>query len=164
MIEKKFLAGVVIFVLVAVIGGYFVASNIGNSAQVKYNSQAKVEVADTYFDWGKIGLNKGNVEKTFEIKSSGKESLTLSNLSTSCMCTTAQLIFEGKTSPVFGMHNQSEYSLEVPPRKSAKLKVVFDPAFHGPSGIGPINRQVTVKTNDSDSPELNFMLTAMVER
>src|SRR3989344_4143538 len=163
MNEKNFLIGIIIFIIVAVLGGFYFASRTGNS-QVKANTQAKAKVTDAFFDWGKIGINKGSVEKVFEIKIEGKELLTLSNIATSCMCTTAQLILGDKKSPAFGMHAKSDYILEVPPQKSAKLKVVFDPAFHGPNGVGPINRQVTVATNDPENPELNFMLTAMVER
>lgn len=80
------------------------------------------------------------------------------------MCTTAQLIIGDTKSPEFGMHSKSAYVMEVPGGETAELKVVFDPAFHGPNGVGPINRQITVETNDPSSPVLNFMLTAMVRK
>lgn len=163
MNEKKFIIRIVLVSVLVILGGYYFATRTGSSTQVQVNREAKAAVKETSYDWGKIGLNGGNVEKVFEIKSEGTQPLKLSNISTSCMCTTAQLILGDETSPLFGMHPNSSYILEVPPKKSAKLKVVFDPAFHGPSGVGVISRQVTVSTNDPKNPELNFMSTAMVE-
>jgi len=131
---------------------------------VATNAEAKVAVAATNYDWGTIGINNGKVEAVFAIKNEGTQPLRLFNISTSCMCTTAQLTLGDKSSPLFGMHANSGYVLEVPPAQAAQLKVVFDPALHGPSGTGTINRQVKVQTNDANQPELNFMLTATVTR
>jgi hypothetical protein len=104
-------------------------------------------------------MKDGIVTKEFEIKNTGNQTLKLFNVSTSCMCTTAK--FEGSPE-IFGMHTKSNSVKEVAPHQSTKLQVIFDPAFHGPSGIGPITRQVSVQTNDPDHTELDFTLTAMV--
>lgn len=146
------------------IGGVFLLSEQKQETPLKANAKTDVAVEKTTHDWGEIDLNGGDVEKTFEITNSGTEDLILTNVVTSCMCTTAQLILEDETSPYFGMHTKSSYKLLVPPGKTAQLKVVFDPAYHGPSGVGPITRQVSVETNDPDKPELNFMLTAIVRK
>ena len=162
--NRNFFIGVGLASVIAIFVGFYFASNTGNSAQVKADPEAQAVASATSFDWGEIGLNDGNVEKVFEIKNNGTQPLSLSNVSTSCMCTTAQLSLGDETSPLFGMHTKADYSLKVPPERSAKLKVVFDPAFHGPSGVGPIIRQVMVSTNDPVSRELTFMLTAVVRR
>lgn len=162
--DKKIIGTIIAVALAFFVGGVYFSSNTGNTSQVKSDLQAKAVVAETSFDWGEVGIDDGNVEKTFEIKNEGTSPLVLTNVVTSCMCTTAQLILDDRVSPVFGMHTKSAYKLEVPPEATAKLKVIFDPAFHGPDGIGPITRQVKVETNDSENAEFNFMLTATVRR
>lgn len=161
----KFIVGVILVSIVALIGGASLVSK-GNTetTNVPASKNTEVVINETSHDWGEIGINDGNVEKLFKIKNEGSETLKLSNVVTSCMCTTAQLSLEDNASPVFGMHSKSSYIFEIPSGKTAELKVTFDPAFHGPSGVGPISRQITVKTNDVDKPELNFMLTAMVSK
>lgn len=157
----------IILIAVGLIGGYFYINNNSdtqNNVENISSEGARVFVEETSYKWRQVGINDGNVEKIFEIKNSGTETLVLSDVITSCMCTTAQLILSGEESPVFGMHSKSNYEMEVPAGETAELKVVFDPAFHGPGGVGPINRQIKVATNDLNNPELNFMLTAVVRR
>jgi len=167
MFKKKTTGFLVLTALAFLVGAIFLVSKNNNgevASQSTTNMNAKATAEETYHNWGEIGLNDGNVEKVFKIKNEGSEALRLYNVVTSCMCTTAQLILDDKSSPVFGMHSKSDYTLEVPSGETAELKVIFDPAFHGPSGVGPISRQVKVETNDQSSPELNFMLTAMVRK
>jgi len=164
MNDKKFLTAVTLISLTLLIGGIFLAGKLTSTASVEIDANAKVVAEETAHEWGEINLNDGNVQKVFKITNSGTAPLVLSNVATSCMCTTAELSLGEEKSPKFGMHTKSSYVLEVPAGETAELKVIFDPAFHGPSGVGPINRQVTVATNDPENPELNFMLTAMVKR
>lgn len=130
--------------------------------EVPKSDQAKAEVAEANHDWGEIKINGGKVEKIFMIKNSGSSALKLSEVSTSCMCTTAQVIIGGKGSPLFGMHQKSSWVGEIPAGEEAELKIVFDPAFHGPSGIGAMTRQITVATNDKANPKLEFLLKGIV--
>jgi len=116
----------------------------------------------TDHDWGTIGINDGKVRATYTIKNEGTESLKLFNIVTSCACTTAQIKVGEKTSPEFGMHTKSQYVSEVSPKKTAELIAVFDPAFHGPSGTGPITRQIMIETNDKTNPQLAFTAEAVV--
>lgn len=125
-------------------------------------TNASLTTDSTSFDWGTIQLNAGKVSKTFTITNTGSETLKLYEISTSCMCTTAQVKIDGTASPLFAMHQKSGWLGEVAAGKSAELEVVFDPAFHGPQGVGDISRQITVKTNAESSSELMFNLTAKV--
>ncbi|MCR4263468.1 MAG: DUF1573 domain-containing protein, partial [Candidatus Roizmanbacteria bacterium] len=159
---KKIIIIIAAISAIILFGGAMVASKYSPGADVVSDESAEVLVENNTHDWGEIGINNGTVEKTFSIKNNGSTALTLQNISTSCMCTTAQLIYNGQKSPAFGMHEKSEYVLSVPPGDSAELLVVFDPAFHGPSGVGPITRQITVETNDADNQQLEFTLTAQV--
>lgn len=163
MNDKKFMTGIILATVVIIGAGLVLATQIGKPAAVQINPDAHVTAVDSVYDWGTIGINDGNVEHEFVIANTGKGTLLLSQVVTSCMCTTAQLILGDTVSPEFGMHSQSSYVLDVPEGETATLKVVFDPAFHGPGGVGSITRQVTVATNDPKNPELSFMLSALVE-
>lgn len=164
MEDKKFTIIIVLATLLILGGGVYFALNVGGKAVVEENSKAEVSVENTSHDWGEIGINNGNAEAEFEIKNSGNGDLKLFNVATSCACTTAQLFYEEEASPVYGMHTSSSYVMNIPPEKSARLKVIFDPAFHGPSGVGPITRQINIQTNDSDNEEISFMLSANVTK
>lgn len=125
-------------------------------------SGGKAEVPVASFDWGTIDYSGGDVTAEFTINNSGAGPLSLSEVSTSCMCTTAQIIISDPKSPFFGMHTKSSWVGQIPAGGQATLKVVFDPAFHGPSGVGPVTRQVVMKTSDPQNPKLEFNLKGTV--
>lgn len=161
--EKKFIIGVVISTLVLLAGGTVLLSSTGSSpAQVAISQNAKAEIAIKTFDWGKIQMNGGNVNKEFIIKNTGTDVLKLSNIKTSCHCTKAQVMINGQTSPYFGMVSVSSWIGEVSPGSQATLNVIFDPAYHGTAGVGPINRLVNVQTNDPNNKNVEFSLTGTV--
>lgn len=161
MNDKKLIFWIIAVTCIILFGGIFLVSQ-SNPPAVTASVNAKVTVDNKEFNWGKIPLNGGNVEKTFTIINSGKDSLTLANVRTSCHCTKARLSIDNKTSPDFGMGNISSWIGEVKPGSDARLTVVFDPAYHGPAGVGPITRYVSVNTNDKSKPELVFTLTGTV--
>ncbi len=144
-------------------GGAWVAGAMDPVQKAANESgEARLAAANTVYDWGEIPIDGGDVETTFEIKNEGSDILKLFNVVTSCTCTTAELQVGDKRSPVFGMHTKSPYIAEVPPGETAQLRVIYDPAFHGPQGVGVIERQVKVQTNDAAQPELVFNLSAVV--
>ena len=122
----------------------------------------KAEVPVTEFDWGTIDYGGGDAVAEFTISNPGPGTLSLAEVGTSCMCTTAQIIINDQKSPYFGMHAKSSWVGQVPAGGQAKLKVVFDPAFHGPSGVGPVTRQIVMTTTDPDRPKLEFNLKGNV--
>lgn len=163
MNEKKFvIATIVVTVLIVVGAVVFIGKSEANKPSVALTEDVNVEVGETSYDWGTIKLSGGDAVKTFDIKNTGTTALKLYNVSTSCMCTTAQVLIDETKSPFFGMHQKSSWMGEVAPGKVATLSVVFDPDFHGPQGVGDISRQVTVATNDKSQPTLTFNLTAKV--
>lgn len=165
MTEKKILLLVILSSLVILGGGVLLFNkNQPSSSTITASSQAKMETDSKSFDWGEIKLNSGDAKKTFVLKNVGSEVLKLTNVKTSCTCTTAQVEIEGNKSPLFGMHDLSSWVGEVPVGKSATLEVVFDPAFHGPNGTGPVTRYISVDTNDLQNKTLEFILTGTVVR
>jgi hypothetical protein len=158
----KFLAGVVIITVLILALAVFFGTRMGETIQVTTDTQVAISVDSNRYDWGTIDLNGGIVSKSFAIENSGSILLKLYDVKTSCMCTTAQLKTTEKTSNKFGMHEKSSSVFEVKPGETAELVVEFDPAFHGPSGTGPISRTITMNTNDAKNPTLSFNLTATV--
>ena len=147
-------------------GIYVLGATTQKAPQVKSSILAKAHVSDpTSYDWGTIAYSGPKATKSFTIKNTGKDTLQLSNIRTSCHCTKAYLTINGQISPEFGMDmsgTMASYVGKVQPGKEAKLTVVFDQSFHGPEGVGPITRYVNVDTNDKSTPQLTFTLTGTV--
>lgn len=163
MNDRKFIALMVISTIILLFGGVFFLTKTTSTPQIAASQNAKAYVADpTSFDWGNIPMYKGNAIKVFTIKNTGTDTLKLFNIKTSCHCTKAYISVNGTDSPSFGMSDLSSWVGEVPKSKEAKLTVVFDPAYHGPQGTGPINRFVSVETNDRSNTKLTFTLTGTV--
>ncbi len=120
--------------------------------------------ARPFHDFGTISMAAGNVATTYRIKNEGAEPLTLDRIYTSCMCTNATLITaNGRKQGPFGMPGHGPLKAvkaQLAPGEVALLEVVFDPAAHGPSGIGRIERVVTV--NAKGAPPLELGMLAMV--
>ncbi|MBI2314746.1 DUF1573 domain-containing protein [Candidatus Daviesbacteria bacterium] len=161
MNDKKLIIGFIVLTLLILGGGIFVLSaSVPN--QITASQNAKAEVDQKTFDWGNIPYSGGNAVKTFTIKNTGTNTLKLTGVKTSCTCTKAQVAIDGKTSPYFSMHATSSWVGEVPPNKEAQLTVIFDPTFHGPTGVGPMERLISVQTNDAQNPNIEFSLKGVV--
>ncbi len=162
MNDKKFIIIISALTLVIIIGGITLVSR-SSTPQITASQNAKAQTQDpTSYDWGTIPMSEGNVTKTFSIKNTGTDFLKIFNVKTSCHCTVANIAIDEKTSQNFGMSGISSWIGEVSPGKEAKLNVIFDPAYHGPQGVGPINRFVSVETNDPGTSKITFTLTGTV--
>jgi archaellum component FlaG (FlaF/FlaG flagellin family) len=149
--------------LILLIGVIWMSSTNTEAAQVSASQNAKAYTIDpTSADWGQIPMSKGSVTKVFNIKNTGTDTLKLFNIKTSCHCTNAHVTIDAVDSPDFGMSGISAWIGEIAPGKQAKLSVVFDPAYHGPSGVGPITRYVSVQTNDKANSTLTYTVTGTV--
>lgn len=163
MNSKKLVIGFIAITLMILGGGIFLLSSTTFApAQVATSQNAKASVDQKTFDWGNIPYSGGNAVKTFVIKNTGTDVLKLTNVKTSCTCTKAQVTIDGKTSPYFSMHSTSGWVGEVGPNKEAQLTVIFDPAFHGPTGVGPVERLISLETNDLQNPKIEFSLKGVV--
>ncbi|MBF8249449.1 MAG: Uncharacterized protein HW400_50 [Candidatus Levybacteria bacterium] len=163
MNDKKLIIIMILSTVALLFGGVFFLTKTTATPQITASQSAKAYVIDaTSFDWGNIPMYKGNSLKTFTIKNTGTDTLKLFNIKTSCHCTKAYVTINGVDSPRFGMSDLSAWVGEVPAGKEAKLTVAFDPAYHGPQGTGPINRFVSVETNDKTNAKLTFTLTGNV--
>ena len=158
----KFIVGIVVITVLILAAAVFFGTRMGATTQVSADTQVAMSVDSNRYDWGTIDINAGVVSKIFSIQNTSNSVLKLYAVTTSCMCTTAQLKSSASTSKKYGMHEKSSDVFVVKPGGSAELIVEFDPAFHGPSGTGPISRTITMNTNYAKNPTLSFNLTANV--
>ena len=103
------------------------------------------------YNFGDVSQRKGVTETFFEIKNEGKSDLIINKLETSCGCTSASIVYQGKEGPKFGMdmgQKIPKWQISIPPGQTAKLKVYYDPNFHK-NFRGPAVREISVFSNDS---------------
>lgn len=154
----------IIAITVLLFGGIVFAMSDSSQAQVVTTSNAKASVQNEFHDFGEVGINDGKITAEYEVFNEGSEVLQFYNLTTSCSCTNARFVSGDNESPEFGMHSKSKYVYEVQPGDSVTIKAVFDPLFHGPSGVGSISRDITVDTNDASNPQLSFKMSGEVRK
>ncbi|MBI4080929.1 MAG: DUF1573 domain-containing protein [Candidatus Levybacteria bacterium] len=176
MNDKKYIFIIGALTLIILFGGVVIVSNSSSTPQISSSQNARLQlpsqsdggqakaetVEPTSYDWGNISYSGTKATKTFTIKNTGSDPLKLFNIKTSCHCTKAHVTIDGKDSPDFGMSGISSWMGEVPVGKEAKVTAIFDQTFHGPQGIGPITRFVSVETNDRGTPKITFTLTGTV--
>ncbi len=130
--------------------------------------QGTIEVSPKEYDAGTVFMAGELVKKTFEIQNLGQGDLKITDISTSCMCTTARLKVGDKTSPEFGMAGMDNastfWSQKIAPGEKGYLEVTFDQALHGEAGLGDIIRAIYIQSDDAQNPKAEVRLTAKVVR
>ena len=114
------------------------------------------------YDFGSISMAAGKVSKTFVIKNTGADALAVNQLYTSCMCTVATLKIGGRSAGPFGMpgHGFAQRINEtIQPNEEAGVEIIFDPAAHGPAGVGRIERIIYLENSAGAPLELKFSAT-----
>ena len=135
------------------------------AAPVRVDPQAgrMLSADQTSFDFGSISMAAGKVTHRYWIRNAGATPIVLRKMYTSCMCTTAALVKGGRKFDPAGMPGHgfiAAINEPINPNEAAMVEVVFDPAAHGPAGIGRIERTVTLQT-DLERP-LELALVANV--
>ena len=106
-------------------------------------SLPRLEVPSMEYDFGTVPA-RPDVAHIFAVQNRGDVDLKISNLVTSCSCTTAELS-----------------SSVIPPGQRADLTVIFDPDF--PKTEGFVTRVVWFATNDPSQPWVEVRVDANVE-
>ena len=122
-------------------------------------SKPKVETGETSADVGEIKISDA-VTRDFEIKNTGEKPLQITNINSSCGCTSGKIIYKGFTSKEYSMHTQSGFVTEISPSDTAILQVTYRPASM--PVYGSVQREVYVSTNDPDKSRLVFGIMAIV--
>lgn len=110
---------------------------------------------ESEYDFGTASMAKGKVSKEFVLENQSDGDVKIGEVFTSCMCTEAELKAGDKFAGPFGMQGHglaSKANLVVKAGEILTVKVIFDPAAHGPAGVGPIERQVVVYTSAGKDP------------
>lgn len=114
------------------------------------NESTLLTASEKNFDFGEVSMAKGLVEHKFVLKNNSAEAVKIGQVETSCMCTTAFLVTkDGKEVGPFGMAGHSgmmnKANLTVNSGEEIIIRAVFDPAAHGPAGVGLIERQIALE-------------------
>lgn len=116
------------------------------------------------FDFGTISMAKGPVSHAFKLANASGAPVGVKTITTSCMCTTAYLTTSAGRKGPFGMPGHGgpagRLNATMAPNETWDLEVVFDPAAHGPAGVGPVTRSVFV--DDDTGGTLEFTIKALV--
>lgn len=163
--NKTLITWVIIFSLILLIGSYFIFSSPSKKTNlISYSRQDSQKptayVKESFKDFGKIKV-ADKQEVTFTLKNTGKKTLQLSGISSSCGCTAAQIIYKGKPSKEYSMHFQEEDVYEIDPQTEAKIKIIYRP-FSMPV-YGLVEREAYITTNDPQNEKLVFKIKAFVE-
>lgn len=142
----------------------FGRSSAGRTDQLASVSAGASALAadESSYDFGSISMAAGPVTRRFAVTNGGVSPVTVEKLYTSCMCTTASLTIAGEASGPFGMPGHGavpRINRALAPGELAGVDVTFDPAAHGPSGIGRIERSVYLETVGGAPLILNIAAT-----
>ncbi|MBI1742727.1 DUF1573 domain-containing protein [Candidatus Acetothermia bacterium] len=169
--KALWIVGVV--VVAALIGGGLLFSQLsrsnGNSAQAS-NAQAtggtpSLQIEATDLDLGTLSVSEERA-KEIKLTNSGTGPLQISKVNTSCMCTFAQLVIDGKESPEFNMtmHMSAQeinWVSTLQPKQSATLRAIYRPKLMPVKGR--VDREIQFNTNDPTHPQVKVYLKAIVQ-
>lgn len=113
--------------------------------QAQLTEKGSLKVAETLYDFGTISMANGKVNHMFEISNPTEKDITIENVQTSCMCTNAYIVNGADREGPFGMPGMggmTAVKYVIPAYGTRAIDVVFDPAAHGPAGVGNVDRFV----------------------
>jgi hypothetical protein len=146
--------------LLLVILGWLSQKSAKPAETVSSAGGGELVAENSAFDFGEVSMARGVVNTTFAVRNQGGKPIKITRVYTSCICTEASLVLKNKEilGP-FGMPGHGfipRLNVVLESGESATVMVTFDPAAHGPTGIGRVSRSVYLE-NDAGAPlTLNF--------
>lgn len=122
-------------------------------------SALTLSAPERFYDFGTISMAEGKVSRVFKVNNSTKKDINLESLTTSCMCTAAYIVNGLSKRGPFGMpgHIAVPKANEViKVGETREIEVVYDPAAHGPAGVGPIDRFVYLVDSAGNNIQLEI--------
>jgi len=119
-----------------------------------------LQARESAFDFGSISMAAGKVTHRFWFRNESGSKVLIRRIYTSCMCTAATLVKGMKIINTYGMPGHGPLPAvneSLKPGEAAYVDVVFDPAAHGPAGLGPTQRVVTIESDAGQPVELHFV-------
>jgi hypothetical protein len=166
---RKMLYGIIAIAIAAIGFGIYssqstsTGSGAAKATTVQNATRGQLASMAPSYNFGSVSMAAGNVAHRYAVTNLGGSPVTITKVFTSCMCTTATLVTPSARRGPFGMPGHASIPSireRLAPGETAQVEVVFDPAAHGPAGVGRVDRTVTLE-NDAGRPfELAF--TAMV--
>ncbi|KKT77481.1 MAG: hypothetical protein UW73_C0019G0016 [Microgenomates group bacterium GW2011_GWB1_44_8] len=150
MSSKALLIGIVLSFALLFGAAFWFSQPQPTAPVVASASTGQLTTTQTFYDFGTISMKKGPVSYKFTVTNSDSIPATVTKLYSSCMCTKGALITPAKTWGPFGMPGHvaiPKIAAEIAPGQTAQIEVIFDPAAHGPAGVGRIERTVTAELN-----------------
>lgn len=129
-----------------------------NEAPLPYLPGA-LKAAEASFDFGQISMAAGKVSHSFKVKNSSAQPVKTGKLYTSCMCTEASFVKGSLRKGPFGMIGHGfipKLNETIAPGEEVVLEVTFDPAAHGPAGLGRIERRIYLEQEGGQPLELSI--------
>lgn len=171
-IRRKTIAGIVVLSLASIaVAVYSLQASLRRGApsgsavaSPRAASTPALAALKASHDFGTISMALGKVSHVYAVSNVTSSPATLVGVSTSCMCTIATVVTARGRSGPFGMAGHGSVPTireQLAPGESATIEVVFDPAAHGPAGVGRIDRVVTLETAAGEPLQLSFV--AMVK-
>jgi hypothetical protein len=105
---------------------------------------ASIELDQTEVDIGSV-VNGEIVTLEIQVSNLGEAELVIESVSTSCGCTSAEVV------PAI-----------IPPGEQGLLLIRFDSGAHGPEETGPVLRQIFIASNDPDELETEVRIRAEI--
>ena len=160
--DIKIFIGIIGFTVLLIVGlAYWQGGNDTNEQTQPLAHVAGVQISPETYELGDVDLNGGLVTREYKVKNDTDQTMKLKKIVTSCMCTQAKVSVGDKGSRFFDMEHPGDrnppINYEIPPGGNAKVTVNFDPAAHGPQGVGPFERVVTLTFSEpAGVKELTF--------
>ncbi len=121
-------------------------------------------VTPRIYDLGQVSQAAGTVTVRMTVTNTGSADLIITEMETSCGCTRARLVVDGRAGPWFGMRGHAPWptgwSAHLRPGQRGTLIVQYDPGAHGVYR-GPIDRVVVIHSNDPRQPRASVRLIGL---
>jgi Protein of unknown function (DUF1573) len=107
-----------------------------------------LKARESQFEFGPISMAGGKVSHRYWFRNESAAPVLIRQVYTSCMCTTATLVKGMRVIGSYGMPGHGPLPAvneTLAPDEAAYVDVVFDPAAHGPAGLGHTERVVTIE-------------------
>lgn len=158
--------GIIILTIIA-IGGIAIAATLNTNEPVALSysksdtEKPQMAISERDFDFGKIKLSD-IATKEITVSNIGTKPLTLSDFTTSCGCTTIQLIYDDKKSQQFSLHQKRAWQKDIAVGGKAIIKIKYEPKAMPVTG--EVKRTAFFKTNDPNNTDVQINFKVFVEK
>lgn len=156
------IALVLLGILLAASRNKIAEENGGANVATPLNTTSVLSLAESSYDFGSVSMAKGVVTHDFVITNDSGEVVDIGEVWTSCMCTEAFLEVGNNEVGPFGMPGHGSVkkaNTQIQPGEKFALRAQFDPAAHGPAGVGPIKRDVYLMVGENEKVTVSFTAT-----